>query len=480
MHKPSSHLRKQHVVRDLSEQNRAMRRSLFAGMVFTLACGAALWAGLALYFGARYAAAIPLGYLFLTGCNFLLSRQPRFFSACAAAQVFLSIVLPFAFQSMLGGMAHSGMVMFWCYVPLAGALGFNKQSAARAWLLLVLVLNVIYAIEDPVFLADPAAVLERLPNAGTLLATNLGCVTAIIFSLALYFVHMQGRARKRLFQVREELEHSQKELREQAEDIAQGMATAARLQRALIPDLAPLSVFTSESGVSLRQKQAVGGTMYWVGEKCGLTVVVVFDCQGHGVGGSLLTVICCEVLNQVVLEQGIVMPNAIMTHVISRLHERMEAQSGSAPFDLELAVLTVDTEHKRLWAAEKGVALLLATQGQAYTLSGYCAALPNVVAKPWGSDLMLELNAPARLYFHTRGFTAQRSDRTEGPYHQDRLRAGLVQTAEQPFNEQFLHVMEAWGQWKGQGGQTRDALILGLELRPEYCSVERQSTAKRA
>jgi hypothetical protein len=166
-----------------SSTTRIARRTLVLGGLL-MSAGGVIWGVLAIAFGRALAASIPLGYVVLTALNLTVFAQTRNFRAARFVQVFISLLLPFLFQWVLGGFLSSGTVMVWSMVSIIGALTFSQIREALVWLALYGALTVISGLLDPMLAAS-------VPFAAS--ATTRSCLIASSCSATVRSTTMRSR-----------------------------------------------------------------------------------------------------------------------------------------------------------------------------------------------------------------------------------------------------------------------------------------------
>ncbi len=175
-----------------SSTTRIARRMLVLGGLL-MSAGGVIWGVMAISFGRALAASIPFGYVALTALNLTAFARTRNFRAARFVQVFISVLLPFVFQWVLGGFLSSGTVMVWSMVSLIGAMTFSQLREALVWLALYGALTVISGLLDPMLAASVPFAASSTTRIG-LLVLNLLMVSGIVFGLILFLTADRARA----------------------------------------------------------------------------------------------------------------------------------------------------------------------------------------------------------------------------------------------------------------------------------------------
>jgi signal transduction histidine kinase len=118
-------------------------------MALFMSGGGLAWGTLAVSAGLGLPAVIPFSYTALTAVNLCVFRVKRSFGPVRRLQVTLSLLLPFLFQTSLGGFAASGAVMLWALLALLGATTVYDTRASVRWMAVFLVLTWVSALADP-------------------------------------------------------------------------------------------------------------------------------------------------------------------------------------------------------------------------------------------------------------------------------------------------------------------------------------------
>lgn len=184
---------------------------------------AVFWGSTYALLGKPYSGAIPGGYAiisFLSIGYYFATRQFAFFRF---SQLLLILLLPFFLQWSLGGFANGSVVMVWAFFTPLAAMLFADAAHATKWLFAFLALTIFSAF------IDSSLAAEITPMGDTPIVVffvlNMGFGFASVFLVLNYFVKERERAHANVLQAREDLEHSNKQLRENEAKILELMMT---------------------------------------------------------------------------------------------------------------------------------------------------------------------------------------------------------------------------------------------------------------
>lgn len=108
------------------------------------------------------------------------------------------------------------------------------------------------------------------------------------------------------------LQEVNKEIEEKNNDITASIAYAKHIQQAMLPPVEDMASYCNEFGLFFCPRDIVSGDFYWAVEEKGMKFIAVADCTGHGVPGAMVSVVCSNALNKVVIEEGETDPGKIL------------------------------------------------------------------------------------------------------------------------------------------------------------------------
>ena len=136
-------------------------------------------------------AAIPLAYQLASAASLYTFARTRRYRLFRRSQLWLTLLLPLALQSSLGGFESSSAVSLWALTSPLGALLFVGARHATPWFLGFVGLVAVLAVIDPTL----AAGAPDIPNTVTIVffALNILGVATTAYALLQYFVRARER-----------------------------------------------------------------------------------------------------------------------------------------------------------------------------------------------------------------------------------------------------------------------------------------------
>ncbi|PCH65809.1 MAG: hypothetical protein COC01_09260 [Bacteroidetes bacterium] len=148
-----------------------------------------------------------------------------------------------------------------------------------------------------------------------------------------------------------EIRDQKEEIEEKNKDITDSINYAKRIQQSMLVKPDEVSKCIPDSFILFMPKDIVSGDFYFFAETDDDIVIAAVDCTGHGVPGSMMSMLGNEILNRTVIEQGITEPGK----VLRKLHEgirvtlKQDKKDVTAKDGMDIALCTINKETKDLY-----------------------------------------------------------------------------------------------------------------------------------
>jgi len=174
-----------------------------------MSAGGLIWSLLAFFYSLKWQSSIPFAYVLLSLLNLSYFRINKNFLFAKNFQTTISLLLPFLFQSSLGGFVASGAAMLWALLSLTVAVLYQGSFATWFWLILYVVLTVLSGIFDKDL--QEWIQPERFRGYSLLFfVVNISVISAIILWLVNYMYREKNAAMKKLEETQLQLIQAEK------------------------------------------------------------------------------------------------------------------------------------------------------------------------------------------------------------------------------------------------------------------------------
>lgn len=134
------------------------------------------------------------------------------------------------------------------------------------------------------------------------------------------------------------------------EEISQSLAYARKLQSALTPDFDKMDKEVIQAEVFYQPKDIVSGDFpFYFHEEEGVHWIAVGDCTGHGVPGSMVSIVCMNTLNRLLMTKPDLTPAQLLDHTslqVEGLFNKTDQGSIRDGMDISLARLEIRGDGK--------------------------------------------------------------------------------------------------------------------------------------
>ncbi len=266
----------------------------------------------------------------------------------------------------------------------------------------------------------------------------------------------------------QKLEAANVSITEQNKRITDSLRYAQTIQRAILPTHTDMSRLFADYFVIYRPKDMVSGDFYWLAETDDYRFLAVVDCTGHGVPGAFMSMISYSILNEIVKEQHVYQPGAILHQLNAGIQDALhqEESNNADGLDISICRLAQLNEHeievifagaKRPLYHSEGF-LLQEIKGDRQSIGGRQRHSDQDF-----TDHTLILERGYTLYLTTDGFVDQCNEKRRkfGTLEFKRM---LFDLAAQPMHEQRLALEQALDQHQDGSEQRDDITVLGVRL----------------
>jgi tetratricopeptide (TPR) repeat protein len=253
-------------------------------------------------------------------------------------------------------------------------------------------------------------------------------------------------------------------LEEKSEEIYASIRYASTIQNAILPWEATLGKAFSEFMVFYKPKDIVSGDSYWFKEVDGVKFLAVIDCTGHGIPGSMLTVIASSVLDDAVLGKRLKNTGEILTYMNDKVTEvlNQRLKENEVRDGMEVALIAIHQEKIQFSGAGRPLYLknssfeILKTDRRA--IAGRAEDDKYIY-----SAIDIEKSNDITLYLTTDGFADQMNESGK-KYSTRRFLALLESIADKPLSKQHEILENELAAHQGDKHQIDDITIIGVRI----------------
>jgi serine phosphatase RsbU (regulator of sigma subunit) len=273
------------------------------------------------------------------------------------------------------------------------------------------------------------------------------------------------------------------ELEEKSKEITDSINYAKRIQDAYLPEKELFDVLFENAFLLFKPKDIVSGDFYYYTQLNTSSVLfAAADCTGHGVPGAIMSVICCNALNEAVTKKEIHQPNLILNEVrtsVTTAFKKQGVVTQKDGMDISLVRLIKIAGKTKLQYAGANNPLWIIRKGKpnvendtVYLTATHYLIEIKADKQPIGNyEKMnpftlheMDLQEGDTLYSFTDGFADQFGGVGGKKLKSKALKELLLSLQNYTLNEQHTFIDKAYNDWKSGYEQIDDVCMIGVRI----------------
>jgi serine phosphatase RsbU (regulator of sigma subunit) len=269
--------------------------------------------------------------------------------------------------------------------------------------------------------------------------------------------------------LQKEVEERTKEISNKNQLIMDSIAYSRKIQKNILPSLDKVGEYFHDYLLIWRQKDIVGGDLFWVNttEKCLFWAVI--DCTGHGVPGALMTFMVKTELNSILQNVLIDEPADILKHLNTELknllnQEGLGKEIASSGLDLTVCGHRRGSEYVKIASANQhywlqGAGGTKVVRGDRMSL-GY----PDSPADYPFTTTEVNIRDYNRIFCMTDGYYTQLGEASTYQFGRKRVTQMIEENYRTPLHELFDFFKEEYDTYRNTTPQTDDITVFAVDM----------------
>ncbi len=262
------------------------------------------------------------------------------------------------------------------------------------------------------------------------------------------------------------IHHQKEKLVHQHRDIQKSIDVAFVIQSSFLPAKAEISRCTDKYFILNLPRNVVSGDFYWIHRKENRSIFVVADCTGHGVPGAFMSLIGNALLNKIILDNNVFLPDHILFYLHQFLSDFFKKGDQNVREGMDVGVCVYNHETHVLKFAGAMTSLHYAANGEVVRVKG---DRKSIGGRRFNDDKeylftahSIELEPDMVFYLATDGYQDQFGGELDKRITPTRLRNLFLEGYKRGFDEQKERLETFFNAWKEGYNQIDDVLIVGF------------------
>jgi serine phosphatase RsbU (regulator of sigma subunit) len=261
---------------------------------------------------------------------------------------------------------------------------------------------------------------------------------------------------------------SNAQLKKANEAINDGLAYAKGIQSILLPSEEKFSKDFPNSFILQMPKDEVSGDFVWYDQEGDFLYLLVGDCTGHGIPGSLISIMCCNIVDEVFKSQRNISPANFLNEIGLLLDKRIGKNMSAAikvkdGMDCAMVKFNIVTGEMEYAGARNE--LLIISDGNQIRQKGNRQSIEgNSKRDDYDfTNYKFKLNKGDLFYLYTDGFSDQKGGPNNKKHYTIPFIDLLANNRGVKATGQHQLLMDTFHQWKGTNDQFDDVTVLGFK-----------------
>jgi len=273
---------------------------------------------------------------------------------------------------------------------------------------------------------------------------------------------LEDKVQERTFEIQAQKEHIEK----QNKEIKYSFDYAKKIQNTVLPGNEVFETLFGEHFIFFKPRDIVSGDFYWISQNGHRIVLTAADCTGHGVPGSLMSMLGITMLHEIVNEKGITDSDEILNQLRLSIARtlKQEGKIGEQKDGIDMALVIYDTQKKQLEFSGANNPIYIVRNGEMLEYKGNNMPVAYYEKMSDFSRYTIDMKQGDRVYMFTDGFPDQFGGPQGKKFKYRPFKDLLLEVHERPMDEQHKILSLIFEEWKGDLSQIDDVLVIGLRL----------------
>jgi PAS domain S-box-containing protein len=260
------------------------------------------------------------------------------------------------------------------------------------------------------------------------------------------------------------------EIQDKNRKIEDSINYAQRIQSSILPDIRSVREYLPKSFIYYKPRDVVSGDFPWFFQRGNDIYIAAVDCTGHGVPGALLSFVGYFLLNNIVDHDRNMSAADVcdMLHYGVRRTLKQDTEEAEARDGMDIAFCKVNYHEKELQFAGAHRPLYQLRDGELIEYKGDRKAIGGIPHRKKEEEkftnYVIKFKRGDKFFFFSDGLPDQLGGAEEKKYSPKRIRDLILENKNLPIEKYSPLFSEDFEQWRGEGKQIDDVLLIGIEF----------------
>ncbi len=273
---------------------------------------------------------------------------------------------------------------------------------------------------------------------------------------------LEDKVKERTKEIRTQKEQIEK----QNKEIKYSFDYAKRIQSTVLPRTDVFENLFAEFFIFFKPRDIVSGDFYWISQKENKIFITASDCTGHGVPGSLMSMLGITMLHEIVNEKNISRSDEILNELRLNIARtlKQEGKPGEQKDGMDMVLLIYDRTTREMEFSGANNPMYIIRDGEMIEYKGNNMPVAYYDNMTDFTRHTLQMKQGDRVYLFSDGFPDQFGGPNGKKFKYKPFKELLLEVHERPMEEQERILKMVFDEWKGNLDQIDDVLVMGLRF----------------
>ena len=249
-------------------------------------------------------------------------------------------------------------------------------------------------------------------------------------------------------------------------EIEDSILYAKKIQDAMMVSENYLKETLPESFILYLPKDIVSGDFYWAHKNKNEIYFTVSDCTGHGVPGSLMSMIGTTLLNEIIVEMKIKETDKILNEMRTQIIKTLHQDENNAQKDgMDMTLVKLDNKKKEIEFSSANNILVHVSNGNLNSYKGDHQPVGFYSGKNTSfTKQKIKLNKNDMIYIFSDGYQDQFGGEKNKKFMIKKLKNLLLSVSNDKVDLQLKKLKSEFELWKGSEDQIDDVCLMGVRI----------------
>jgi serine phosphatase RsbU (regulator of sigma subunit)/lipopolysaccharide biosynthesis regulator YciM len=289
--------------------------------------------------------------------------------------------------------------------------------------------------------------------------------TIILLVLVAFITVLVYRSYLQKNKANQVISHQKELVEEKQKEILDNITYAKRIQTSRLPSKSYINENAKNNFVMFQPKDIVSGDFYWATKNHNKFYLATADCTGHGVSGSMMSMLNISILNEVVNERGISSTGDVLNETRKEIIKSLNPNGNENVSDgMDCTLCAFDFENKTLEYSSANNNFYIVRNGEIINIKADKMPVGLGIRLDSFTTNTIQLESGDVVYTLSDGYCDQFGGENNKKFKAKQFEQLLSTIQNKNMSEQKEILTDTFNNWTKGYEQTDDVLVIGIKI----------------